>query len=84
MLAAQKQADIKKAFTEWIYADETRKNYLVNYYNRRFDGSKLAFLGMNPAIELRPHKKNAVARTLFGGNTLLVHVVSAGKTNWFS
>lgn len=35
---------------------------------------------MNPEITLRPHQKNAVARTLFGGNTLLGHVVGAGKT----
>ena len=35
---------------------------------------------MNPNIELRPHQKNAVARVLYGGNTLLAHAVGAGKT----
>lgn len=88
MLAAQKQADIKKAFTKWIYNNPERKNYLVNYYNRnfnnfvprQFDGSKLTFPGINPTITLKPHQKDAVARTLFGGNTLLAHVVGAGKT----
>ncbi|WP_302674522.1 helicase-related protein [Eubacterium sp. CAG:161] len=35
---------------------------------------------MNPEIELRTHQKNAVARILFGGNTLLAHCVGAGKS----
>jgi N12 class adenine-specific DNA methylase len=35
---------------------------------------------MNPEIKLRDHQKNAVARILLGGNTLLAHVVGAGKT----
>lgn len=35
---------------------------------------------MNPEIKLREHQKNAVARILLGGNTLLAHVVGAGKT----
>ncbi|MGC4423877.1 DEAD/DEAH box helicase family protein, partial [Streptococcus suis] len=29
---------------------------------------------------LRPHQKNAIARTLYGVNTHLAHVVGAGKT----
>ena len=35
---------------------------------------------MNPEISLRPHQRNAVARMLYGGNSLLVHCVGAGKT----
>ena len=35
---------------------------------------------MNPEIKLRKHQKNAVARILYGGNSLLGHVVGAGKT----
>ena len=35
---------------------------------------------MNPEIVLRPHQRNAVAHILYGGNTLLGHVVDAGKT----
>lgn len=38
------------------------------------------FSGMNPEITLRKHQKDAVARILYGGNTLLAHVVGAGKT----
>ena len=35
---------------------------------------------MNPEIKLEPHQRNAVARILYGGNSLLAHVVGAGKT----
>jgi N12 class adenine-specific DNA methylase len=35
---------------------------------------------MNPEIKLRPHQVNAIAHILYGGNTLLAHVVGAGKT----
>ena len=35
---------------------------------------------MNTEIKLRPHQRNAIARSLYGGNTLLAHVVSSGKT----
>lgn len=60
----------------------------MEYYNntfncirlRSYDGSFLKFSGMNPEIQLRQHQKNAVARILLGGNTLLAHVVGGGKT----
>lgn len=88
LVANQKLQDIKAAFKKWIYQDEERKNYYVDYYNRhfnnivprRYDGSHLTFPGMNVKIQLKPHQKDAVARTLYGGNTLLAHVVGAGKT----
>ncbi len=35
---------------------------------------------MNPDVTLRPHQSNAIARQLYGGNTLLAHSVGAGKT----
>ena len=88
LLAAQKMDDLREAFLKWVYLDEDRKLRLVSYYNRRFnnivprkfDGSRLRFPGMNPEIELKPHQKDAVAHTMYGGNTLLAHVVGAGKT----
>lgn len=40
----------------------------------------IRFTGMNPEITLRPHQVNAIARILYGGNTLLAHVVGAGKS----
>ena len=47
---------------------------------REYDGSHLNFVGINPEITLRPHQMNAIAHILYGGNTLLAHVVGAGKT----
>jgi hypothetical protein len=35
---------------------------------------------MNPCIELKPYQKDAVERIITNGNTLLHHVVGAGKT----
>ena len=86
--AREKQELIKQEFKEWIWKDEERRNRLTKLYNeqfncmreREFDGSHLTFDGMNPNIELREHQKNAVARVLYGGNTLLAHAVGAGKT----
>lgn len=88
MLSSQKQELIKEKFKDWIFEEPNRRHRLENIYNERFnsvrnreyDGSNLSFEGMNTEIELRPHQKNAIARSLYGGNTLLAHVVGAGKT----
>ena len=88
MLAREKQNRLKEAFREWIFADPDRRNKYVRYYNetfnnvrlREYDGSHLQFPGMNPDIRLKQHQKNAVARILMGGNTLLAHCVGAGKS----
>lgn len=87
-LAQDKQQQIEAAFKDWIYRDPDRRRRLVDYYNthynnlrpREYDGSFLRFPGMNPEITLRPHQRNAIARILFGGNTLVAHAVGAGKT----
>ena len=79
---------IKEKFKEWLFSEPERRQKYVEYYNetfnnirlREYDGSHLQFPGMNPAIELKPHQKNAVARILLGGNTLLAHCVGAGKS----
>ncbi len=88
LLAGQKQELLKEEFKNWIFNDQERRNRLVKLYNERFnsirnreyDGSNLSFEGMNTEIELRPHQRNAIARSLYGGNTLLAHVVGSGKT----
>ena len=87
-LAQQKQQAIKDEFRDWIWRDADRRQELVGKYNklfnstrpREYDGSHLAFPGMNPEILLREHQLNAVAHILYGGNTLLAHEVGAGKT----
>ena len=87
--AREKQNKIKEAFADWIFKDPVRRADLEETYNRLFnqtrlpsyDGSYLKFPEMNPAIELKPHQKNAVHRTITSpSSTLLHHVVGAGKT----
>ena len=88
VLAQQKQQLIKDAFRDWIWKDPARRERLTTLYNEKFnsvrpreyDGSHIKFVGMNPEITLREHQVNAIARILYGGNTLLAHVVGAGKT----
>ena len=88
ILAQQKQTQVQEAFRDWLWKDPDRRDRLTAMYNERFnssrprefDGSHLVFPGMNPEIDLRPHQVNAIARVLYGGNTLLAHVVGAGKT----
>ena len=79
---------IKSEFQDWIFKDPERREDLVQTYNemynsirpREYDGSHLNFVGMNTDITLKEHQKNAVARALYGGNTLLAHAVGAGKS----
>ena len=88
MLAQQKQQAIKDTFAGWVWQDPQRRNLLVKQYNelfnstrpRKYDGSHIHFVGMNPEINLREHQRNAVAHVLYGGNTLLAHEVGAGKS----
>lgn len=87
-IAQAKQDKIKEAFNDWVWQDIDRREMLTKRYNRIFnsikpreyDGSHLDFYGMNPEINLRQHQLNAIARILYGGNTLLAHEVGAGKT----
>lgn len=87
-IAQGKQELIKQAFADWIWSDPERREQLTKLYNEKFnsirpreyDGSHLNFVGINPEITLRPHQVNAIAHILYGGNTLLAHVVGAGKS----
>ena len=87
-IAQGKQELIKQAFADWIWQDPERREKLTRLYNEKFnstrpreyDGSHMSFVGINPEITLRPHQVNAIAHILYGGNTLLAHVVGAGKT----
>ena len=87
-IAQGKQELLKEAFSEWIWKDPERREKICKAYNilfnsnrpREYDGSHINFSGMNPKITLRKHQVNAIAHILYGGNTLLAHVVGAGKT----
>lgn len=86
--AQNKQKAIEEAFVKWLWQDTTRRNRLTELYNNKFnsyrareyDGSYLKFVGTNPEITLRKHQVDAIARIIHGGNSLLAHVVGAGKT----
>jgi N12 class adenine-specific DNA methylase/predicted RNA methylase len=88
LAAREKQKRIKDAFRSWVFSDPERTERLVRIYNdtynslrlRVFDGSHLDFPGMSQTVTLRPHQKDAVWRGMSSGNTLLAHVVGAGKT----
>lgn len=87
-IAQSKQELLKEQFSEWLWKNPDRRADVCHTYNvlfnsnrpREYDGSHITFSGMNPEITLRPHQENAIARILYGGNTLLAHVVGAGKT----
>lgn len=88
MLAREMQEKIKLEFKDWFWRDEERREKYERKYNdmfnsvklREYDGSFLEFPGMNANISLKQHQKNAIARILLGGNTLLAHCVGAGKS----
>ena len=87
-IAQGKQELLKEAFAEWIWKAPERREKICKAYNilfnsnrpREYDGSHINFSGMNPEITLRKHQVNAIAHILYGGNTLLAHVVGAGKS----
>lgn len=86
--AKVKRDDVVREFNRWLWDDAERgqrllRKYNDNYNNIRlpsYDGSHLVLPGMASTIELRPHQKNGIWRIITSGNTLLAHVVGAGKT----
>jgi N12 class adenine-specific DNA methylase len=87
-LALEKAKLIKAEFAKWIFSDPERTAKYERKYNdifnclvgREYDGANLTFPGMNAEFNMRSHQKNAVARTTLGGNSLIAHVVGAGKS----
>jgi N12 class adenine-specific DNA methylase len=86
--AREKQERIKEKFKEWVWADDERRERLVRLYNdtfnhsrvRTFNGEHLTLPGASTAVQLQLHQKAGVWRILQTENTLLGHVVGAGKT----
>jgi N12 class adenine-specific DNA methylase len=86
--ARDKLEKIKERFKAWIWEDDERRERLCRKYNdefnnvrlRVFNGSHLTLPSSSQQIALRPHQKNAVWRIVQSDNTLLAHVVGAGKT----
>lgn len=89
ILAREKQQLLKEYFVEWLWSDEARAMRLVRVYNdlfnsvvaREYDGSHLVLPGFSQVYTLHKHQRDAIWRIVCGGtNTLLAHVVGAGKT----
>jgi N12 class adenine-specific DNA methylase len=86
--AREKQERIKDKFKEWIWSDDARRDRLCRLYNdtfnhtriRTFNGDHLTLPGASSAITLQVQQKAGVWRILQTPNTLLGHVVGAGKT----
>ncbi|HWC59097.1 MAG TPA: hypothetical protein VHC44_05325, partial [Verrucomicrobiae bacterium] len=86
--AREKQERIKERFKEWVWQDDARRERLCRLYNdtfnhsrvRTFNGEHLTLPGASAAIQLQLHQKSGVWRILQTDNTLLGHVVGAGKT----
>lgn len=69
ILFLQKRERVIDIQPDWVYLDTTEDGITMNRY-----------FVENPEISLRPHQVDAIAHILYGGNTLLAHVVGAGKT----
>lgn len=87
--AREKQQFLKDTFQEWLWKDQERSVRLSRLYNdtfnsvvqRRYDGQHLVLPGFSRIYRLHDHQKNAIWRIVASQrNTLLAHVVGAGKT----
>ena len=86
--AREKQERIKEKFKEWVWSDDARRERLCRLYNdtfnhtriRTFNGDHLTLPGASSAITLQVQQTAGVWRILQTPNTLLGHVVGAGKT----
>jgi N12 class adenine-specific DNA methylase len=86
--AREKQERIKERFKEWVWSDDARRERLCHLYNdtfnhsrvRTFNGEHLTLPGASAAVQLHSHQKAGIWRILQTPNTLLGHVVGAGKT----
>ncbi|MGJ9647270.1 hypothetical protein ACRQGR_09640, partial [Actinotignum sp. GS-2025b] len=73
--AVAKGKEIEDHFKEWLFADATRTERLVQIYNERFNslvgrdytdiGSGLTLPGLSSSIQLYDHQKTAIARMLY-------------------
>jgi N12 class adenine-specific DNA methylase/SAM-dependent methyltransferase len=88
LAARDKQEALTTRFSAWVWEDPDRSERLAGRYNELFsstvlphhDGSHLTLPGLAASFEPRSHQRDAVARILTDGRTLLAHAVGAGKT----
>ena len=88
MAAREKFEAIREHFRNWAWSNDERATELASIYNntfnqivqRKWDGSHLTLPGLSDVYEPYPHQLNAIWRIITSGNTLLAHMVGAGKT----
>lgn len=86
--ARDKMGRIQDHFKTWIWDDDARTAALVDLYNRRFnsvvprryDGKFLTFPDKSEQVTFRSSQREAIARGLIAGPTLVAHKTGAGKT----
>ncbi len=87
--AAQAKVDkISEEFARWVFAEETRRDALVEEYNRRFRslrapahrGDALTLPGLSNKFTPHHYQRDAVARIIAEPTVLLDHTVGAGKS----
>ena len=86
--AQAKCTKINEEFARWVFTDPARTDSLLAEYNRRFrslvapryDGTHLPLPGLSEHFQPHPHQRNAIARIIAEPNTLVDHVVGAGKS----
>lgn len=90
-VAQAKQDQLRQDFENWVFADKKRAEMLSDKYNRTMNAyapmdyaelAKMLDTGISEDAPKQPrdYQKTAVARVVFGGNTLLHHGVGTGKT----
>jgi N12 class adenine-specific DNA methylase len=88
LAAREKYEMIKEEFKAWAYRVDARRDEMLEIYNeqfnqiveRQYDGSHMTFPGMSLVIQPYKSQVDAIWRIVSGGNTLLAHVVGAGKS----
>ncbi len=88
LAAREKYEAIRTEFKAWAYREDDRRDKLLRLYNDQFnvlrervwDGSHLLLPGMSRVINPYKHQLDAIWRIVSAGNTLLDHIVGAGKT----
>lgn len=88
--AQDKATALQTRFSEWLWEDPARTDWLVSEYNRRFNslvlrdytsaGQALTLPGLAKNFTPREHQRSAVARMLGEHSVGLFHEVGAGKT----
>jgi N12 class adenine-specific DNA methylase len=91
--AADRIANIRASFGEWLWKDAERRVALEQSYNEtrnahatpKYDGSFMAFEGMALSLgrgefQLRQHQVNAIWRAVVNRKSINAHEVGTGKT----